>query len=644
MRRVLPALAAGLVLADSSVVTLALPEILRALDATVAGVAWVLISFNLALALAAIPAARLRPGPAYGGGLVVFAAACLVCAEAESLGVLIAGRVAQGVAGAAVVAASLALLRRGEDPGAPSPGLRLWALAGVIGAAVGPAAGGVLTEVFSWEAMFALQAPVALIAVAGLVTVRVQRRADPPVRPEAAVAQRPVPPVDRTADGELLPEYGGRLLGPVSERERRHEPPPPVSATAPATPAPARPARPAPADDARGRPALGPLLALALLSAALTAALFLLVVMLIEGWRYGPAGAALAVTVMPAAALLARPLEARLPIAAAAGAGTIAVAGGLLCLGLLPGASWGWLVLPQVLIGFGLGAALPALTAVAIPHAIAIAGPAAWTIAARHLGVVVGLLLLTPVFTADLDAQQIRTERAGLAALLDAPLGLETKVELARRLADRVAAADGRLPDLAPAYRGVDADPRELARLAAALEDQIDRAGTAAFSRSLRLAGGLALLALIPLLFSAGARRRDALAGAAVAALLSAALALGYLAAGGGGYEPTDARNPCAARDRPSSDERFDDIQRALLSVLDGGACELRITREELLLNLIDERTRRTLNEDELTEGLKAGVSRAREDGTLSFPAATALQLALSTGLVDDVIRQLLDQ
>lgn len=643
MRRLLPALAAGLVLADSSVVTLALPEILRALDATVAGVAWVLISFNLALALAAIPAARLAPRPAYAGGLVVFAAACLVCAEAGSLGVLIAGRVAQGVAGASVVAASLALLREGEDPHAPSPGLRLWALAGVLGAALGPAAGGVLTEAFSWEAMFALQAPVALFAVAGLVTVRVQRRADPPDRAEEAVAPRPVPQDDRTTtDGELLPQHGGRLLVPEPEVEPRHEPPPAPPAPAPA--AAAAPPAAAAADDGRGRPALGPLLALALLSAALTAALFLLVVMLIEGWRYGPAGAALAVSVMPVAALLARPLEARLPIAAAAGAGTVAVAGGLLCLGLLPGASWGWLVLPQVLIGFGLGAALPALTAAAIPHATAIAGPASWTIAARHAGVVAGLLLLTPVFTADLDAQQVRTERAGLAALLDAPLGLETKIELARRLADRVSAADGRLPDLAPAYRGVAGDPREIARLAAALEDQIDRAGTAAFSRSLRLAGGLALLALVPLLFSAGARRRDALAGAAVAAVLGGALAIGYVAAGGGTYEPTDARDPCGARERPSADERFDDVQRVLLSVLDGGACKLGITREELLLDLIDEDARRALDDDELTEALKAGVARARDDGTLSFAAATALQLALSTGLTDDVIRQLLDQ
>lgn len=634
MRRLLPALAAGLVLADSSVVTLALPEILRALDATVAGVAWVLISFNLALALAAVPAARLAPRPAYVGGLVVFAAACLVCARAESLEVLIAGRVAQGVAGAAVVAAALALARVGEDPEAPSPGLRAWALAGVLGAALGPAAGGILTEAFSWEAMFALQAPVALVAVLGVFVTRAPRSPTDETRPQAD--QRQPESVRDVPAGERAPEDGGRLLVPPAPIPPQ---PAPAAATAPTAVLPAAVLR----DDGRGRPRIAPLFALALLSAALTAALFLLVVMLIEGWRYGPAGAALAVSVMPIAAILARPLESRLPIAAAAGAGTVAVGGGLIALGLLPDASWWWLVLPQVLIGFGLGAALPALTGVAIPHAVAIAGPASWTIAARHAGVVVGLLLLTPVFTADLDAQQDRTERAGLAALLDAPLGLETKIDLAQRLADRVASADGRLPDLAPAYAGVDGDPAQIAALADELDDQLDRAGTAAFSRSLQLAGLLALLALIPLLVSAGVRRRAALAGAAVAAALSGGLVLAYVAAGGGTYEPTAERNPCGARERPDSDERFDDVQRILLSVLDGGACELDITREELLLNLIDEDTRRSLDDDELTEALKAGVRRAREDGTLGFLEATALEAALSTGLTDDVIRRLLD-
>lgn len=638
-RRLLPALAAGLVLADSSVVTLALPEILRALDASVAGVAWVLISFNLALALAAVPAARLPPRPAYAVGLAIFAAACVVCARAESLEVLIAGRVAQGVAGAAVVAAALALMRVGEDPHAPSPGLRTWALAGVLGAALGPAAGGVLTEAFSWEAMFALQAPVALVAALGLIGVPRRPRPAAPEPPPAAAPRPAAGPLRRRGtDGELLPEHGGRLLVPDAPRAPGPAPAPAI----PATEAAAEAAATVPADDGRGRPGLGPMLALALLSAALTAALFLLVVMLIEGWRYGPAGAALAVSVMPVAALLARPLEARLPIAAAAGAGTAAVAGGLVALGLLPGAEWWWLLAPQALIGFGLGAALPALTAVAIPHATAIAGPASWTIAARHAGVVAGLLLLTPVFTADLDAQQDRTERAGLAALLDAPLGLETKLDLAQRLEERVNAADGRLPDLAPAFAGVDADPEVLAELADELDDQLDRAGTAAFSRSLQLAGGLALLALIPLLLSAGVRRRSALAGAAVAAVLGGGLCVAYVAAGGGEYEPTGARDPCGARERPESGERLDGTQRVLLSVLDGGACELGITREELLLRLVDEQERSQMDEGELADALRAGVRRARQDGTLGFFEASALEAALSTGLTDVVIGQLL--
>ncbi len=52
-------LAVGIVLADSAVVTLALPSILREFDAEVSQVAWVLIGFNLVLALAAVPAARI---------------------------------------------------------------------------------------------------------------------------------------------------------------------------------------------------------------------------------------------------------------------------------------------------------------------------------------------------------------------------------------------------------------------------------------------------------------------------------------------------------------------------------------------------------------------------------------------------------
>src|SRR3954449_12409398 len=88
VRALLLALTVGLVLADSSVVTLALPAILRDFDSSVNAVAWVLISFNLALALAALRGARLARGrahPAFTISILLFVGACIACALAPSL-------------------------------------------------------------------------------------------------------------------------------------------------------------------------------------------------------------------------------------------------------------------------------------------------------------------------------------------------------------------------------------------------------------------------------------------------------------------------------------------------------------------------------------------------------------------------------
>src|SRR5689334_22037580 len=104
-------LVVAVVLGDSGVVTLALPEILRDFGAEVWGVAWVLIAFNLVLALVAVPAARVcvrgDPAVASAAGLVGFAIATTGCAVAPSLGVLIAARAVQAVGGALVIVGSL---------------------------------------------------------------------------------------------------------------------------------------------------------------------------------------------------------------------------------------------------------------------------------------------------------------------------------------------------------------------------------------------------------------------------------------------------------------------------------------------------------------------------------------------------------
>lgn len=424
----------AMVLADSAVVILALPAIYREFSATVVDVAWVVTAFNLALAVAAIPAAGLvrRVGAARlcSVGLLLFAAASLGCALAPSLGVLIGARAVQGLAGAAAVCAALDLLPQsaGGDRGAA----RSWAAAGIAGAALGPAVGGLLTQVFSWQAIFIVQVPMAL-----------------------------VPAV---------------VIGFNGERS-------------PVTPA--------------GRPHLAANAALALLSAGLTAALFLIVLLLIEGWRLSPIAAAAVVSVLPAAAILAGPLERRLGTARVrAAAGTLVGAGGLAALGLMPAAGWWWTVPAQVLVGIGLALSLGGLTEAALAGRSRPALHGGVTIASRHAGIVVGLLLLTPVFMADLEVQSARAERKGVEMVIDSGIAPSTKLRLAARLATDIQRQPGRLPDVRRTIDALNVGRKErlaLNALADRLDDRLDTAATSSFSRSFLLAALLALAGLVPI-------------------------------------------------------------------------------------------------------------------------------------------------
>jgi MFS family permease len=157
-RLVILALAAGLALADGSIVTLALPEVLSDLDTTVEGVAAVIGVYTVVLAAAILPLERAATAfsvRAIGaGGLALMAVASLACAGADDLTGLLVARGAQALGGAAGLIAVFAVL--GGDP---ERGGRLWLGAAVLGTAIGPALGGALTELFSWQAIFVMQAP-----------------------------------------------------------------------------------------------------------------------------------------------------------------------------------------------------------------------------------------------------------------------------------------------------------------------------------------------------------------------------------------------------------------------------------------------------------------------------------------------------
>ena len=163
MRRALLALGVGLALADSSIVTLALPEILGEFDVAITTVAWVLTSFNLVLAVVVVPAsyvARRRPREAFVAGSAVFAAASLGCGIAPSFDVLVGARCVQAVGAALVVTAALDLLAEVLD--GDERALRTWIAASILGAALGPAIGGILTQLLGWESIFLAQVPLAL--------------------------------------------------------------------------------------------------------------------------------------------------------------------------------------------------------------------------------------------------------------------------------------------------------------------------------------------------------------------------------------------------------------------------------------------------------------------------------------------------
>ena len=387
-------LVVAVVLGDSGVVTLALPEILRDFDAAVGQVAWVLIAFNLVLALVAVPAARVcvrrDPAATTTVGLIVFAAATTVCAAAQSLVVLIAARAVQAVGGAMVIVGSLELLAKAAVD--ERAGVQRWTAAGIAGAALGPVAGGLLTWAFSWRAIFVAQIPVVLLALPTAIAMR----------------ERVVP------------------------HARKMDTPP-------------------------DRPLVLANLALALLSAALTAALFLLVLLLVDGWRHSPAVAAVVVTAVPAAALAAGPLfrGVRAGTRSEAIAGSVLIAGGLVALALLPSAQLAWTIAPQVLVGLGLGLAIDSLTAAALRDRVPRALHGGWTIASRHAGVVVGLAILTPIFTADLSHAETPAKEAIASLVLDAQLPASTKLDLADRLGSRLSAESGRVPDLRPAFNNL---------------------------------------------------------------------------------------------------------------------------------------------------------------------------------------------
>ncbi len=521
--------AAFLALADTAIVALALPPILRELDTDVAGVAAVLGVYAVVLAIALPPAEWLRARTGTRsvglGAIALFAGGSVVCGIADSLDLLLAARAVQAVGGAGLLVTAYAVLRRDDT------GPRLWAYAALLGTAAGPAIGGALTQAFGWRSIFLIQAPAALIAVPGVLA--------------------PEPRRSRRGARATGTRFG--LLGPV---------------------------------------------ALALLSGAIAAALFLTVLLLISGWGDEPLEAALVVSVMPLAALMAGAVPGSAAVRAAGGA--LLVTAGTAALAFLPTADAAWTIPPQIAIGLGMGLALPALAGGLLPERSG--RDAARLLSLRHLGIALALVILAPIAQSELDSTLAETREKGAAIILDAPIDPRVKFDIAPQLSESVETEDprGGMSGVFERGRGeVEDDEREAYdELTAQADEVLVAAVNNSFSIAYLVAAGLAGLAAL-MLAPAAVAPSGLRAALAFGAVVLAALAVAGFAAVADEQRPAEVviQDPCEDRDSPGSGGIAGFLQDAALVALDEVACRAGSSREELVLAMVDEEAAREYEE-----------------------------------------------
>jgi predicted MFS family arabinose efflux permease len=238
---------------------------------------------------------------------------------------------------------------------------------------------------------------------------------------------------------------------------------------------------------------------LGLLFGALVGALFLAVLLVISVWGYSPISGALVVSALPAAALVARPLERRLEPHLAVAGGAALLALGLVGLALLPKASVALAIWALLLCGAGLGLAVPVLSNATLLPGPRLTSSGTLTVGARHLGLVLALALIAPLLASQVPKAGDRALLRGTAVLLDAPIGLDKKVPVALDLRGEFAKAQaGETPNLAGPFdkNGARHDSALAAvrdDLASAIEATITRASRPAFF----VCAGLAGLALV---------------------------------------------------------------------------------------------------------------------------------------------------
>src|SRR4051794_9631525 len=165
---------------DNTILNVAIPTIVRDLDATNSQLQWMVDSYTLVFAGLLLTAGSL--GDRFGRrgalqvGLVIFGIGSLLSALAGSADQLIATRAFMGIGGAFIMPATLSIITNVFPANERGRAIGVWAGTAGIGIALGPLTGGFLLEHFYWGSIFLVNLPIVAIGlVAGIFLIPTSR-------------------------------------------------------------------------------------------------------------------------------------------------------------------------------------------------------------------------------------------------------------------------------------------------------------------------------------------------------------------------------------------------------------------------------------------------------------------------------------